>query len=867
MKKLVLLVCSLVVIFSCITVAHAWPVCLDPNALGYLGINEKFYGEPIAVLYCDPFDAYLNGNECREVSYDGLSDLRDRLVLQSADVRLMKGFNSDYYYLAYYDRASGAFRGCVGNFVVGTCTVFRALDPTASSKHTIKEIAGTGIYWIDSTAVSSLEYHYVDSTRFDNISRTLHMNVRSQYISIVRESVLLGGTPAYILKYLYNGKWVGIVCDQYGPIYCTTIGGGTVPGDTSTGGSGSGATFDDTDIVNAIDSVFRVISSVDDSISYVSTYLSRLNNNFLNFYNDFKVKFEMQGNDLSNIYSVLLAMYQSFYDRFSDLDLTYYNDAEIVINKGESLDWSESDRGAINVEATDIGTLELIGFPNISGYVVDHSFGDDIIVRRNDGTYFPDTWQLDGGTVTMPAITDGYASISVTAPAGAVVTLAGNTHTMAGEPYSVNVEFGSYTIDVSYTDGDEVKTSSYTVEVDGYNDYAVDFSYTPGGFVVSLSSSTNHSSASPYRITIDGATYSPADLYSNPREFRLPVGSVVTFSSISSGSIGFIYVDGTRVDTSSSNRYSYTVVSDCSISFVITAVPCWRITTSSTASGGVGDFDTPIVTVSANPATVTPLTIQTLVLPSGSSFWYAVDTDGNQYPFDPVSNLALNRSFVVHTYTAEEVASLDNFPSGYWIVSWSGESKYITVKFEEYSKFFLWLNRFLINFRDTLYTKMEDITVTASGDVVLNSKDYTEQLNALITSVDAISLNPSDLNANLDVHFGSLIDKLDIMIGESSESLENRINVTIDASNDAHNVFYITGEDGEEQSVTEFTGDLTKASGRLLSLLYRLVFADALSTVDGDLDGFEDFFTSQEQAETTQDMNTPYEEENVWLAS
>ena len=180
--------------------------------------------------------------------------------------------------------------------------------------------------------------------------------------------------------------------------------------------------------------------------------------------------------------------------------------------------------------------------------------------------------------------------------------------------------------------------------------------------------------------------------------------------------------------------------------------------------------------------------------------------------------------------------------------------------------FFLWLNRFLINFRDTLYTKMEDITVTASGDVVLNSKDYAEQLNALITSVDAISLNNSDLNANLDVHFGALIDKLDIMIGESSESLENRINVTIDASNDAHNVFYITGEDGEEQSVTEFTGDLTKASGRLLSLLYRLVFADALSTVDGDLDGFEDFFTSQGEETATQDL-APYEEENVWLAS
>lgn len=507
--------------------------------------------------------------------------------------------------------------------------------------------------------------------------------------------------------------------------------------------------FDDSDIINSIESLYDQltwvcrfqIEQLEDTLlnaQFALNTYNLINKGVIPYLEDMFVSSTSIFTTLQSFYSRFDTFASSFESRFSDLDLSYYNDAEIVINKGDSLDWSESDRGAINVEATDIGTLELIGFPNISGYVVDHSFGDDIIVRRNDGTYFPDTWQLDGGTVTMPAITDGYASISVTAPAGAVVTLAGNTHTMAGEPYSVNVEFGSYTIDVSYTDGDEVKTSSYTVEVDGYNDYAVDFNYTPGGFVVSLSSSTNHSSASPYRITIDGATYSPADLYSNPREFRLPVGSVVTFSSTSSGSIGFIYVDGTRVDTSSSNSYSYTVVSDCSISFVITAVPCWRITTSSTASGGVGDFDTPTVTVSANPATVTPLTIQMLVLPSGSSSWYAVDTDGNQYPFDPVSNLALNRSFVVHTYTADEVANLDNFPSGYWMVSWSGESKYITVKFEEYSKFFLWLNRFLINFRDTLYTKMEDITVTASGDVVLNSKDYTNPLNDIITRMDTI---------------------------------------------------------------------------------------------------------------------------------
>lgn len=182
---------------------------------------------------------------------------------------------------------------------------------------------------------------------------------------------------------------------------------------------------------------------------------------------------------------------------------------------------------------------------------------------------------------------------------------------------------------------------------------------------------------------------------------------------------------------------------------------------------------------------------------------------------------------------------------------------------------------------------MEDITVTAAGDLVLNTKDYTAQLNEInttlsnlsfsgevntdltpvITSVDAIGLNVESLNANFNTNIGSLLDKLDIVIEGSSESLEERINVTIDASNEAYNVFYITGEDGETQSVTEFTGDLTSASGRLLSLLYRLVFADTLSGVDDDLDGFEDFFTSQGDDTATQSMESSYEEENVWLVS
>lgn len=744
--------------------------------------------------------------------------------------------------------------------------------------------------------VSWVSYDYLSelSTRWDTAGVVVFNTamqayfIRVSYVPTVHVSG--GGMYKYCALGTTNGYLLGAKSESSAPVP-------SAPDITINVPSTPSVPFDDSDIIDSIESLYDQltwvcrfqIEQLQDTLlnaQFTLNIYNLINKGVIPYLEDLFVANTSIFTTLQSFYSRFDAFVSSFESRFSDLDLIYYSDNEIVVSSGGHLDWSESDRGAISLVGTDIGTLELVGFPDVAGYVVDHDIGGGLIVRRNDGTYFPNTWELSGGTVTMPSIVEGYASITVTAPAGSVISLAGNTHTMTGEPYSVNVEFGSYTIALTYQDGEDVLTASETVTVDGYNDYAVDFSYTPGGFVVTVTnkdSSASSAYASNFYITVDGTRYTANDFYDEDGVFRLSVGSVITFSSIRSVPYS-VYVDGVKM-----TGVSYTVTSDCSISFsrVSTSNPFrWDITTSETSSI-VGEIDTPTVTITTNSATSTPVTISRITLASGSSDWLAVDTEGNVYSFDPVSNLALNRSFVVKTYTADEVDALDNFPSGYWTVTWTGESQYITVKFEEYSKFFLWLNRFLINFRDTLYTKMEDITVTAAGDLVLNTKDYTAQLNEInttlsnlsfsgevntdltpvITSVDAIGLNVESLNANFNTNIGSLLDKLDIVIEGSSESLEERINVTIDASNEAYNVFYITGEDGETQSVTEFTGDLTSASGRLLSLLYRLVFADTLSGVDDDLDGFEDFFTSQGDDTATQSMESSYEEENVWLVS
>lgn len=141
-------------------------------------------------------------------------------------------------------------------------------------------------------------------------------------------------------------------------------------------------------------------------------------------------------------------------------------------------------------------------------------------------------------------------------------------------------------------------------------------------------------------------------------------------------------------------------------------------------------------------------------------------------------------------------------------------------------------------------------------------------LTAVVTSIDNVNASVNSLNTDLSANLNSLVDKLQVVVDNSTSTVENTV-VNITQDNDAFNVFYIEDSDGNTQSVTEFAGDLTGASGKLLSLLYRLVFADALGGVDDDLDGFEDFFTSQEPVTdtATQGMDdTVNEVMDVWAS-
>lgn len=141
-----------------------------------------------------------------------------------------------------------------------------------------------------------------------------------------------------------------------------------------------------------------------------------------------------------------------------------------------------------------------------------------------------------------------------------------------------------------------------------------------------------------------------------------------------------------------------------------------------------------------------------------------------------------------------------------------------------------------------------DRVVNAVGSIPAPT-DYTSQLTAVVEKLDALANKPAVDLAAIESTLSTISDKLDNTASDVNNTI---INITND--NDYFSVFYITDGDGNTQSVTDFAGALTGASGKLLSLLYRLVFADALGSVDGDLGNMEDFFTSEEPPPVTAAM-------------
>ena len=143
------------------------------------------------------------------------------------------------------------------------------------------------------------------------------------------------------------------------------------------------------------------------------------------------------------------------------------------------------------------------------------------------------------------------------------------------------------------------------------------------------------------------------------------------------------------------------------------------------------------------------------------------------------------------------------------------------------------------------YDDTNMIAAVNSVEAALSNLSFSGEVNTdltpVITSIDAVGVNIEDLNANFNTSLGSLVDKLDVIVDKSSESVEN-LTVEISVDNDAHNVFYVTDEDGSEESLVDFSGDVLKAGGKLLNFLFKVCFDGAIDNLDGSIDDMDSFY-------------------------
>lgn len=77
--------------------------------------------------------------------------------------------------------------------------------------------------------------------------------------------------------------------------------------------------------------------------------------------------------------------------------------------------------------------------------------------------------------------------------------------------------------------------------------------------------------------------------------------------------------------------------------------------------------------------------------------------------------------------------------------------------------------------------------------------------------------------------------------GDVVVSIDNVTNVDIPLDNDAHDVFYVTDDDGDK-SIVDLSGDSVKIVGKLMNFLYQAMFKDALNDSESGIQGLYDFY-------------------------
>ena len=562
----------------------------------------------------------------------------------------------------------------------------------------------------------------------------------------------------------------------------------TTPDTSTTTPTTPTITFDDTNIVNAVEGVFDQLTWVircqfeqmQDTLLN-GRILLNLNNliskNVIPFLEDILVA------DTATS-STLQALYHSFESKFSDLDTIFGTDTSMEVHNGDLLTWDNLSRGFTSAEADGTATtIRLTPTRTLSGYNVGWTSDGNFSITPVGGGYFPDTLDVGTGTVTMP-VTQTTETTTVANPKLNQYVPEGYTQY---EDYLAN-DVNPIDLGITAQEGMKLQ-ASIAIRRSATSPSKPQYIFGRNGLSMAISQDGQAlevtSGSSSYRYTYDftqGKTVSLFIYWTLGSSWRtgtmMNAASLPGFSASASTlhlgyANGYSVWDGTTRNGASSTWGDITIT-DSSDNLLYAFVPVKRDSDGAEGlyrveySAGTYSGGTFLTSGSGAVYDEIPATVETTVTTPGnitriyrdtSNTWRAVDSEGTVHGFTAASAQVLWEAFPIYDY--DDLSDLPSLPDGTYRFTWEETAQAVIIKYQAYSKWFAYIANQIAYNRNWLDQRLDRLPVSEPAEpadltpVIEGITSVTTAQGEMLNSMSAFLASFNSKFSDLDDAFGA----------------------------------------------------------------------------------------------------------------